>query len=185
MKNTNQHTKLSRFLSLVLRHKPQTINLNLDSNGWADVKDLLAKMNQTGRRINLETLKIIVETNNKQRFAFNEHGDKIRANQGHSIEIELDYEATIPPEILYHGTASKYTNSIFKSGIEKRQRHHVHLSSNIDTALNVGQRHGFPVILEVLAKEMQENGHEFFVSKNEVWLTDHVPVKYLRKMENH
>ena len=173
------HTKLSKFLCLVLRHKPETIGISLTEQGWVDTKTLIKRMNENGKQIDFETLSFIVETNNKKRFGFNEDKSRIRANQGHSLDIDLGYIQKTPPDILYHGTAQKYTASIFKNGLEKRNRHQVHLSKDIETAYKVGQRHGKPVILKVLAKQMDEDGFKFFESENKVWLTDNVPVKYL------
>lgn len=180
--NTTKNTiKLSKFLSLVLRHKPQTIGIELDENGWTDVKGLLQKMNDYGKFIDLKTLKAVVENNDKKRFAFNDSRTKIRANQGHSVKIDLGYTAQEPPEILYHGTATKYLSSIYQTGLQKRQRHHVHLSADLDTATKVGKRHGQLVIFEVAAKVMFQAGHSFFISENGVWLTDVVPVQYLKQ----
>lgn len=179
MSNQKQHTKLSKFLSLVLRHKPDTIGLTLDTNGWANVDELMAKMNAYGKPIDLETLEAIVATNNKKRFAFNSDQTRIRANQGHSIDVNLGYQAKVPPAVLYHGTASRFVDNIFKSGIQKMDRHHVHLSKDLETALTVGKRHGKPVIFEVLADQMVNDGFAFYESDNGVWLTGEVPVKYL------
>lgn len=176
---TNPKT-VSRFLSKVLRHQPEAIGLELDPQGWASVDELLQKMQGHDFPLDLELLTQVVDTNNKQRFAFNEAKTHIRANQGHSIPIQLDYQAVEPPEILYHGTAEHVVESIRKTGLEKRSRHHVHLSLDRETAQNVGSRHGKPVVFEVLAGEMFRAGHEFFCSKNEVWLTDHVPTAFLR-----
>ena len=183
MKNEKQVKSISKFLSLVLRHKPETIDLQLDDQGWVAVDVLLQKLSKAGKNVDLDTLKYVVENNNKKRFSFNETQDKIRANQGHSIQIDLGYEPVTPPETLYHGTATRFLDSIFQTGLEKRNRHHVHLSADLDTASQVGNRHGKLVILEVLAKQMYDDGYEFFVSKNKVWLTDSVPVKYLRQQE--
>lgn len=176
-------TKLSKFLSLVLRHRPELIHLELDTHGWTNVSDLIKKMNNYGKHIDLATLKLVVENCNKQRFAFSPEGDKIRANQGHSIKVDLGYTPQIPPAILYHGTAKKYVDSIYSKGLNKRKRHHVHLSSDIATASKVGQRHGTLVIFKVLAIAMQEDGFDFFVADNGVWLTDHVPSQYLIKLD--
>ncbi|MCG8702451.1 MAG: RNA 2'-phosphotransferase [Bacteroidales bacterium] len=183
MIDKKHHTKLSKFLSMVLRHKPEVIEITLDSNGWTSVSQLLEKMNSYGKQIDFETLEVILETNNKKRFSFNEDKTKIRANQGHSVEIELGYERKYPPSVLYHGTSDKNVVSIYKSGIQKKKRHHVHLSKDIETAKSVGQRHGKPVIFEILTEEMHNEGYEFFESKNGVWLTDEIPVRFIRKME--
>lgn len=179
--NKVDHTRLSKFLSLVLRHKPEEIGLELDSQGWADVQDLLVKMNAKRKNINFETLEDIVATNNKKRFAFNDDKTLIRASQGHSVTIELGYEPKMPPEILYHGTASKNVDGIYELGIKKGSRHHVHLSKDIKTASAVGQRHGKPVIFEIAAQEMHKEGYLFYESENGVWLTEEVPVRFLRK----
>ncbi len=182
MKN-NSNIKLGKFLSFILRHKPDTIGIKLDNHGWANVSELIEKLNQSGKKIDLDTLKRIVETDNKQRFAFNSDFDKIRANQGHSIKIDLDYLPQQPPEFLYHGTAERFVKSILETGIEKKNRHHVHLSYDTETALKVGQRHGKPFIFKVLAQEMFNEGYTFYLSDNSVWLTDEVPVKYLETLE--
>lgn len=176
-----ENIRISKFLSLVLRHKPEEIGIDLDSNGWTDVKALIEKTNQSGISLNFDILKHIVDTNPKRRFAFNETLDKIRANQGHSVEVELGYIAKQPPSILYHGTAEKNVASILQQGLRKGERHHVHLSADVDTAIKVGQRHGKPVVFEVKAEQMFDDKHEFYLSDNGVWLTEHVPAKYLRK----
>jgi putative RNA 2'-phosphotransferase len=171
--------KISKFLSLVLRHKPETIGLRLDGAGWVNIADLLAALDAHGRPVTRAELEEVVATNEKQRFACDEEGKRIRANQGHSVEIELDYAPAEPPEILYHGTASRFLGSIFASGLVKGQRHHVHLSADTETALKVGQRHGKPVVLTVKAAAMHAAGQVFYLSANGVWLTDAVPPAYL------
>ncbi|MEM8898546.1 MAG: RNA 2'-phosphotransferase [Bacteroidota bacterium] len=172
--------KISKMLSLVLRHAPEKIGLVLDEAGWADVGELIRKVNAKGFDITPTILKEVVETNDKQRFSFNEDGTRIRANQGHSININHGFVATEPPEILYHGTAVKSLESILANGIDKRKRHHVHLSADMETATRVGQRHGKVVILEVAAQKMQQAGHEFYLSENKVWLTDFVPTGFIQ-----
>jgi len=172
--------QISKFLSLVLRHKPETIGVQLDESGWVNVDVLLEKTNAYGIRINLEMLKQIVETNAKKRFAFNESMDRIRASQGHSVAVELGYINQKPPEILFHGTAEKNVESILKTGIVNGTRQHVHLSADMETATKVGQRHGKPVIFIVSAVEMFNDDHVFFFSENGVWLTNFVPVEYLK-----
>jgi putative RNA 2'-phosphotransferase len=172
---------ISKFLSLVLRHKPEELGVALDENGWTDVDGLLAKMQAKGWRIDRAALDHVVAANNKKRFAFDESGARIRASQGHSVEIDLAYEPASPPEFLYHGTGEKSLAAILRGGIEKRSRQHVHLSPDAATAVNVGRRHGKPVVLEVLASEMHRQGHQFFLSANGVWLTGHVPPEYLRQ----
>jgi putative RNA 2'-phosphotransferase len=180
MINDKENTKISKFLSLVLRHQPETIGISLDENGWTDVNTLIDKMNHNGFTISNEILKYIVESNNKKRFAFNEANTLIRASQGHSIEVNLGYSPQQPPLILFHGTSDQNVESILNKGIEKRSRNHVHLSLDIDTAIKVGQRHGKPVIFEVASGQMYEDGFKFFISENNVWLTDQVPSKYLK-----
>jgi len=176
-------THLSKFLSLVLRHQPETLGIALDVNGWADVGELLEKMNAKGMSVSFDMLKHVVDTNEKKRFAFNNDFSRIRASQGHSVEVSLDYVAQEPPAELYHGTAERFVDSILATGLEKRSRHHVHLSTNINTATEVGRRHGKPVVFVVSAREMYAAGFEFFVSDNNVWLTEGVPVVYLKMSE--
>jgi len=173
-------TRISKFLSLVLRHKPETIGLALDANGWADVNELIARSNKANVPLTHELLQHIVDTNPKKRFAFNEQQDKIRASQGHSVNIELNLFAVEPPAILYHGTAERSVASILEKGLLKQQRRHVHLSPDIETAIQVGQRHGKPKVFEVLAKEMHARGHRFYLSANGVWLVDEVPPEFLK-----
>jgi putative RNA 2'-phosphotransferase len=170
---------LSKFISLVLRHKPEEIGLELDANGWADTKELIRRINEKGGVMTLEILMEIVETNDKKRFAFNEDHSMIRASQGHSIDIELGLEPVQPPDILYHGTADKNLASILKAGLVSQSRQHVHLSATTDTARQVGTRHGKPVVLTIDAAAMFKDGHVFFLSANKVWLTHSVPLKYI------
>lgn len=169
----------SKLLSLVLRHEPSYLGIELDEEGWTDIDFLINKIQQKGTKIDFESLSNIVETNNKKRFAFNEDLTKIRANQGHSVEVNLNYESIIPPEILFHGTASRFSDSIKETGLIKQSRLHVHLSSNEETANKVGQRHGKPIILKIKAFEMAENGFVFHLSENNVWLTDNIPTDYI------
>jgi putative RNA 2'-phosphotransferase len=183
MKSKKQMADISRFLSLVLRHKPETIGIHPDKNGWTDAIDLIEKVNNYGISLDRELLDHIVETNSKKRFAFNETKDRIRASQGHSIEIDLGYKPVKPPDILYHGTGENAVHSIMESGIEKRNRQHVHLSSDPETAIQVGQRHGKAFVFNVLAGEMFNDNYEFFISENGVWLTEHVPAKYIQRKD--
>ncbi len=178
----NRDIELGKFISLVLRHKPQTINLTLDKNGWASVDELISGMNKFGKRINIETLTRIVNENDKNRYSFSEDKKKIRANQGHSINVDLELKEVVPPEYLYHGTATKFVVDIFKQGLKKQNRQHVHLSSDIETATKVGSRHGFPKVLKILAKNMYDDGYKFYLSENGVYLTDNVPKKYLTSL---
>lgn len=173
-------TDTSRFISLILRHKPETIGITLDEHGWANVKDLIEGIKKT-RPIDMDMLEEIVRTDNKQRYSFNEDKTFIRANQGHSIPVDVELKKAVPPDILYHGTGEKYVSSIDKEGLLPKSRLYVHLSKDEETAVNVGKRHGKPVIYKVDARKMQEDGFEFFLSVNGVWLTKEVPVKYLTK----
>lgn len=177
----NDVVKISKFLSLVLRHQPQKIGLTLDSAGWVNVQKLIAACNQYGVRMTLAELEAVVRDNDKQRFAFSEDGLRIRASQGHSIEVELDYEPAVPPPILYHGTVERFLALIKANGLVKGKRHHVHLSADVKTAENVGNRRGKAIVLEVLSGQMHEDGYAFFQSANGVWLTDAVPPQYLKE----
>ena len=171
----------SKFLSLVLRHKPATIGIVLDENGWVDVSELIEKINAKNSKENLsfEFLQRVVTENDKQRFIFNADKTRIRANQGHTVNIELGLEPTPPPTVLYHGTAIANIESIKKTGINKGKRQHVHLSANTETATKVGARHGKPVILTINTEKMHQDGITFFCSENGVWLTDFVAVEYI------
>lgn len=176
-----KNKRISKFLSLVLRHKPEVINLNLDENGWTDVNELIEKCSKHNRDFTFDELNEMVETNDKKRFIFNEDKTRIRANQGHSIDIDLALKPQQPPEFLYHGTAERNVNSILEKGIERRNRQHVHLSLDKETATKVGMRHGKPIILTIRTAEMYDDGIEFYLSENNVWLTDFVDAKYISK----
>jgi putative RNA 2'-phosphotransferase len=177
--DSKTRTQLSKFLSLVLRHEPQAIGISLDPSGWVEVDTLLTAMAKHGKRVTMDQLQTVVATNEKNRFTFSEDGQRIRASQGHSVEIDLGYQPATPPEVLYHGTVAKFLPSIREIGLIKRERHHVHLSMNQLTAEAVGQRRGKPVVLKIRAGEMHRDGILFYLSANGVWLTDHVPAKYL------
>ncbi|CEJ67831.1 RNA 2'-phosphotransferase [Chryseobacterium oranimense G311] len=179
--NEIENKRISKFLSLILRHQPETIQLKLDENGWADVSELITKAAKGRMHFSFEDLEEVVESNNKKRFAFNEDKTRIRASQGHSIDIDLALKAVQPPDFLYHGTADSNISSILEKGIEKRNRQHVHLSADKETATKVGMRHGKPVILTIRTKEMFDNGIPFYLSANGVWLTDFVDAKYISK----
>ncbi len=174
-----EQKRLSKMLSYVLRHHPELIGIYLDENGWTEVSFLIIKLNENGFQTDTHQLEEVVSNNAKQRFAFNEGHSKIRANQGHSVEVSLNFTALTPPTILYHGTAEKYKQSILDQGILKQQRHHVHLSADINTAKEVGRRHGKPIVFIVQAEKMFLAKHEFFLSENDVWLTEFVPLEYL------
>lgn len=172
-------TRYSKFLSLVLRHKPDEVGITLDPQGWTDVPTLLTALQKKGYSFTLELLGRIVAENNKKRFEFNADQTRIRASQGHSVEVELGYTATEPPEFLFHGTVFSFLNSIQARGLIKGERHHVHLSVDRLTATRVGSRRGAPAILVVHALKMHRAGLPFFMSTNGVWLTDHVPPEYI------
>lgn len=171
--------KISKFLSLILRHKPGTIDLQLDKNGWADVSELLEKSRKRGHSFSFEELEEVVATNDKKRFAFDAAKIKIRANQGHSVNVEIEFEEKPPPEILFHGTAEKNIEQILKNGLKKMRRHHVHLSPDTETARTVGNRHGEPVILKINTKAMLAEGFKFYISANGIWLVNEVPPAFL------
>jgi putative RNA 2'-phosphotransferase len=176
--------RTSKFLSLVLRHKPDTIGLSLNENGWVSIQDLIDAANANDHNISREMLDEVVFTNDKQRFSYNHDGQMIRANQGHSVQINLELESIDPPDILYHGTVERFLNSIIASGLQKMKRQHVHLSATIETAKNVGKRRGEPVVLSVNSGAMNRDGHRFFLSQNGVWHTDSVPWKYVTILNN-
>lgn len=179
--NEKETRRISKFMSLVLRHNPGKIGIQLDENGWVDVEEFLQGMRRGRMAITRETLDYVVENNNKKRFAFSEDGSKIRASQGHSVKIELGYEPVEPPEFLYHGTVAKYLDAIMQDGIQRMSRHHVHLSHEVETATVVGNRRGSAIILTIHAAQMHADGYEFYISENGVWLTEEVPGKYISR----
>ena len=172
-------TSLSKFLSFVLRHEPQAIDLRLDRQGWAEIAILLAHCRAHGKDLSRSMLDEIVETSPMQRFAVSADGLRIRANQGHSFDVELGYEAAAPPEVLFHGTLAARLESIRSHGLHRMKRQHVHLSPDSATALSVGGRRGKPVVLRVLAGRMHQDGYSFCLSANGVWLTKSVPACYI------
>jgi putative RNA 2'-phosphotransferase len=172
-------TTVSKYLAKYLRHAPEKLGLTLQSGGWVPVDDLLAAAGKHGFPISYDELIACVETNDKQRYAFDDTGDLIRANQGHSVAVDLQLEAHEPPELLYHGTVERFLTSILAEGLIKGKRHHVHLSKDVETAIKVGARRGRPVILKVNAGGMHRDGHTFYLSTNGVWLTAFVPPDYL------
>ncbi|HEX4965395.1 MAG TPA: RNA 2'-phosphotransferase [Thermoanaerobaculia bacterium] len=171
--------QVSKFLSYVLRHEPAAIGLVLDEAGWASITELIALSRATGKPLTRELIEHVVATNDKQRFAISGDGERIRANQGHSVAIELNLPVSRPPESLYHGTAERFLDSIRAQGLLRRRRQHVHLSRDVPTALRVGQRHGQPVVLEVRAAALFDTGRPFYLSDNGVWLTEAVPPQFL------
>ena len=170
---------ISKLLSYILRHSPETIKLKLDENGWADVSELIAKFDLYDLTLDFELLQYVVENNDKKRFAFNEDKTRIRASQGHSIAVELNLNETEPLEYLYHGTVEKFLTDIKLQGLQKMSRQHVHLSADRETANKVGGRRGKPVILTISSGEMHKAGYKFYLSDNNVWLTDVVPAEYI------
>ena len=176
MKNT------SKFISLILRHKPEVVGISLDEHGWADVEDLIVGVNRSeGHFLDMEILEEIVRSDEKQRYSFNEDHTLIRANQGHSIPVDVELEEKTPPDILWHGTGEKYVSTIDEQGLIPKSRLYVHLSSDVETAKKVGSRHGKPVIYCVDCRKMTEDGFLFYLSVNKVWLTKAVPPRYLSK----
>ena len=175
--------KLGRFLSLVLRHNPGAAGISLDEHGWADVEDLLNGVRHTGRQIDMETLERIVRENNKQRYSFNGNHTRIRANQGHSLQVDVELRQVEPPQYLYHGTATRFLSAIQAEGIKKMSRQYVHLSDDYQTAAAVGRRHGTPVVLRINAEIMAQHGTRFYRSENGVWLCEHVPPEYFCSIE--
>ena len=174
-------THLSKFLSLVLRHEPAAANVTLDAEGWVDTNALVLGAARAGVRMTQAELKEIVETSDKRRFALSEDGLRIRANQGHSVSVDLGLAPSVPPDILFHGTVEAFVASIMSTGLEKRARQHVHLSADIATAKKVGGRRGLPIVLRVDALAMVNAGYTFYVSENGVWLTDAVPPEFLSR----
>lgn len=170
----------SKFMSLILRHKPETIGISLDEHGWADVNELIAGIAKTND-FNRDILEEIVRTDEKQRYSFNEDKSLIKANQGHSIPVDVELDEVEPPDMLWHGTGEKFVASINELGLIPKSRLYVHLSKDSDTAVKVGKRHGKPVLYIVKAAEMYKDGYKFYLSKNGVWLTKEVSVKYLVK----
>ena len=175
----NRAVWISKFLSLVLRHQPEKIELRISPSGWVSMEELIESSRQRGIVFTLEELQNVVASNDKKRFSLSEDGLSIRANQGHSIEVELGYAPTAPPDVLYHGTADRFLASIKQQGLIKGKRHHVHLSADVDTATKVGRRHGKPIVLKVEAGKMYQDGFVFYLSANKVWLTERVPIQYL------
>lgn len=180
-KNTDALTRTSRYISMILRHHPEKAGVTLDQHGWADVDALIEGVSQT-HPLTRELLEEIVRTDEKQRYSFNEDGTKIRANQGHSIPVDVELTRKEPPEYLFHGTGEKYVESIDRQGLLPKGRLYVHLSSDTETAEKVGARHGKPVIYRVASGKMAREGFEFFLSANHVWLIRLVPAEYLEKM---
>lgn len=180
--NKTQLIELSKFCSYTLRHGAQELNVAIDSEGWVNVEELLRKANEQGYACTYNDLNTVVVTNLKKRFQFSEDNLSIRAVQGHTNKmVQRTFEKKVPPDTLYHGTATRFLDSILSTGLSKMTRHHVHLSTNVQTAKEVGQRYGKVVILHINAKKMHEDGFNFYLSENNVWLVDSVPVQYITK----
>ncbi|MDA0813004.1 MAG: RNA 2'-phosphotransferase [Verrucomicrobia bacterium] len=177
--NEQSKKKISKRMSLVLRHRPDVAELAMDGAGWVNVEALIAAFRRSGLEVDRETIDEVVATNDKKRFEFDEAGQRIRARQGHSVEVELGYEAQVPPSVLLHGTAESNLGSIMARGIQKVKRHAVHLSTDSGTMFAVGARHGKAVLVEIDAAAMHAAGHQFYVTGNNVWLTDEVPPQFL------
>ena len=175
---------ISKFMSKYLRHEPEALGLNLELGGWVLIADLLEGAGKLGFPITREELLQVVAENDKQRFALDETVTKIRANQGHSTSVDLQLVEVEPPPQLFHGTVSKFLDAILVEGLKKMNRHDVHLSKDVETAAKVGERRGKPVILIVDSAMMAADGYKFRLSENGVWLTDHVPPKYIRRNED-
>lgn len=178
---SKEDMRISKFISLILRHKPEEIGLELDEYGYINTSDLIYGLNRKGYEVIISDIERIVVEDNKQRYSFNHDKSKIKANQGHSISVNLELEAKEPPKILYHGTSTRFSESICNEGIKKQSRQYVHLSADIETAIKVGKRHGEIVIFKIDSDQMYNDGYKFFLSENKVWLTDYVPIKYLSK----
>lgn len=170
---------LSKLLSLVLRHRPEVIGIELDAQGWTDVDALVQKLQSKMPGVDFDVLEEVVFTNDKQRFALNADQTKIRANQGHSVTVDLELRAVAPPELLYHGTVARFLDAIRMEGLKKGTRQHVHLSKDMETAVKVGSRRGKPVILTIQSREMTQAGYSFYCSENGVWLCDSVPAEFI------
>lgn len=181
MKKTSNDS-LSKFISLILRHHPEAAYIQLDEHGWADVDQLISGINKSGKKINRDILEEIVRTDNKQRYSFNEDRTLIRANQGHSVPVDVELKEQEPPEILYHGTAERFYNSIKAEGLKPMGRLYVHLSKDVETAVNVGKRHGKPIVLKISSGRMFQDGQAFYLSANGVWLTQKVDIKYIEQI---
>ena len=171
--------KVSKFLSLVLRHQPERIGVSLDEAGWARVSELVKCAHRAGMSLSEAVIAEVVQKNDKRRFTLSEDGSRIRANQGHSLSVDLGLDPIEPPDFLYHGTATGFLRSIHEHGLRRGQRQHVHLSPDEKTATRVGQRHGKPVVLRIRSGAMYARGHAFFLSANGVWLTEQVPLGYI------
>lgn len=180
--NRETRIRISKFIALILRHKPEKAGIELDEHGYADTKELIRALNQR-YSFSMEDLEEIVRTDDKQRYAFNEDHTKIRASQGHSVAVDVELTKAEPPEFLYHGTAERFVQSIRETGIRSQNRLYVHLSKDVPTAVSVGQRHGKPAVFRIRAKDMWNDGYPFYLSANRIWLSDHIPSEYLEQIQ--
>jgi putative RNA 2'-phosphotransferase len=178
------YVTISKYLSKHLRHQPERLGLELLPGGWVEVDKLLAATSQNGFEITLSELQQVVATSDKQRFAFDETGKLVRANQGHSVEVDLKLPVQTPPAVLYHGTHSKVVDTILTTGLQKMSRHHVHLTTDLESAQRVGARRGKSCILAIDAQSMDRDGYQFYCTENNVWLVDNIPPKYLSFLES-
>jgi putative RNA 2'-phosphotransferase len=175
------HADTSKFLSYVLRHEPEAIGLELDLEGWADIAALIDGARRSGRELNAELIREVVSSSEKKRFAISDDGLRIRAVQGHSTDsVAISYTEQEPPEFLFHGTATRFIESILKEGLLPRDRHHVHLTTDVESATAVGRRYGTPVVLEIATHRMHQQGFKFFRAENGIWLTPRVPPEFLK-----
>lgn len=175
--------RVSKFLSYLLRHEPHTIGLELDAAGWARIDDLVRLTAGTTTPLTVEAILDAVRTNDKRRFGLSDDGSRVRANQGHSVDVDLGLPAIEPPFVLFHGTATRFLAAILAEGLQPRGRQHVHLSADVGVAIDVGRRHGKPAVLAIDARAMQAGGAAFHRSANGVWLTAHVPPRFLRQID--
>lgn len=177
---SKQHDKVSKYLSYLLRHKPEAIGLALDSEGWAEINRLIICASCDGRKLDIPLIQAVVDGNDKKRFAISDDGRRIRAVQGHSSsKVDISYQEKVPPKFLYHGTATRFIDSIYRQGLLAGSRQYVHLSADRSTAVSVGQRHGKAIVLTVGAQQMYQQEFKFYQAENGVWLTKNVPVSYL------
>lgn len=174
---------ISKLMAKALRHRPDVLGIVVDEHGWTDVNDMIDAIRKKYQSFNLETLECIVEESEKKRYSFNENHTKIRANQGHSLPVDVELKIAAPPDVLYHGTARKNIETISAEGIKRMNRLYVHLSADIPTALNVGSRHGAPAVFEVDSRQMNRDGYQFYLAENGVWLSEFVPSQYIRLIE--
>jgi putative RNA 2'-phosphotransferase len=180
MSDYKDYSKISKFLSLLLRHSPDTIHLTMDENGWVSIQQLIDNaLKYKNMNLDIETIKDVVATSDKQRFIIDVTGKRIRANQGHSISVDLELKNVTPPDTLYHGTSDRFLETILKDGLKPMSRQHVHLSATKETAVIVGKRHGKPIVLQIDCKSMNEAVIKFYLSENNVWLVDYVHPKFI------